>query len=871
MSYSEDEQETKKEPEEEVAVQKPHMDSLSDGTKEFRTGISHGLETIFDGLRENLHQMELHSKAGNLRVMEKESMGFLEKQDKVSVEKLKARQQREYQRTLSAYKISCAANESREKAILQQISLNTAAENNDITIQEQEEAQNISAELKELLDDHRTAFEEFLRQIEKQHTKARKQLSAAQDRKIQDKKTLIELETSNMSEEKRLNRMKTFQFKINHQKSKDKKVGEHLRASQALEMKQIKERFDMEIRYLEELQMAQAKNNERIMLTEHRQREEVQKAEVEIKEMTFGVKAAMRASNNHKELALLNAKHQLELKLMYEQQDERKHNRKKRWEEKISRIQSLMGSPNAESDTPFVDVPENLGICSMAFGLSSGNDLLEKADSDESRKALGGDNVSAQDPMRLKEQLSRLEHDLKVLISSHSKQIQSLRRKCDAEYLNKEAEVKEALNVLSEEHAEQITNMEKQQRNELSAIKQTQEKESLMEENILNSEHNMLLERKRLNLMFLTVVDGIITINPKGVIQRFNTSAEGMFGYTAAEVVGQNIKMLQPEYVSINHDEYLRKYLETGIKKVIGVGRSTQGKKKDSSLFPLHLSLSEVKSEGVHIFTAVIRNLTKEHEAQAIKEKEAKKKMEMTKSMVQDLATERGRCSDLIHSMLPPLIASRMLAGETVLPETFAEATVLFTEICGFAELSTSYAAMDIVDLLNDLYCVFDEVVLGYDVYKVETIGDSYVCVSGVPKLNPNHACDITKLALHFQQAIKLVRMKNYPEFELKLKVGIHSGPLVAGIVGCKNPRYCLFGDTVNTASRMKSTAEAKTIQVSSTTHKLLESVEGSPYQMVCRGDVQVKGKGAMKTYYLDDIKGFEIDMRALEQMKIIK
>ncbi|KAM8960519.1 atrial natriuretic peptide receptor 1-like [Pelodytes ibericus] len=217
----------------------------------------------------------------------------------------------------------------------------------------------------------------------------------------------------------------------------------------------------------------------------------------------------------------------------------------------------------------------------------------------------------------------------------------------------------------------------------------------------------------------------------------------------------------------------------------------------------------------------------------------------------QDLMHEKQKTDQLLYSMLPKQVADDLRQGKISQAQSYASATIFFSDIVGFTHLSSTSTPYQVVDFLNKLYTTFDEIIDNYDVYKVETIGDAYMVVSGVPKENGIlHASEISSMALDLVSVCKTFRIPHKPNTQLRIRAGIHSGPVVAGVVGTKMPRYCLFGDTVNTASRMESTSEALKIQCSSSAHDLLKQIGG--YILISRGTLQVKGKGDMVTYWLE-------------------
>lgn len=178
----------------------------------------------------------------------------------------------------------------------------------------------------------------------------------------------------------------------------------------------------------------------------------------------------------------------------------------------------------------------------------------------------------------------------------------------------------------------------------------------------------------------------------------------------------------------------------------------------------------------------------------------------------------------------------------------FDSVSILFSDVVTFTEICSRITPMEVVSMLNAMYSIFDTLTEQNNVYKVETIGDAYMVVSGAPEKDLNHAEKVCDMALDMIEAITDLKDPSTGQ-HLKIRVGVHSGAVVAGIVGLKMPRYCLFGDSVNTASRMESTSLAMKIHISQSTKDLL----GPSYKVEERGEIDVKGKGCMKTYWLEE------------------
>uniref|UniRef100_A0A674D6K4 Guanylate cyclase n=1 Tax=Salmo trutta TaxID=8032 RepID=A0A674D6K4_SALTR len=215
---------------------------------------------------------------------------------------------------------------------------------------------------------------------------------------------------------------------------------------------------------------------------------------------------------------------------------------------------------------------------------------------------------------------------------------------------------------------------------------------------------------------------------------------------------------------------------------------------------------------------------------------------------------EKRKAENLLYQILPHSVAEQLKRGETVQAEAFDSVTIYFSDIVGFTSMSAESTPLQVVTVLNDLYTCFDAIIDNFDVYKVETIGDAYMVVSGLPVRNGKlHAREIAGMSLALLEQVKTFKIRHRPQDQLRLRIGIHTGPVCAGVVGLKMPRYCLFGDTVNTASRMESNGEALRIHLSSATKEVLD--EFGYFDLQLRGDIEMKGKGKMRTYWLQGEK----------------
>ena len=221
----------------------------------------------------------------------------------------------------------------------------------------------------------------------------------------------------------------------------------------------------------------------------------------------------------------------------------------------------------------------------------------------------------------------------------------------------------------------------------------------------------------------------------------------------------------------------------------------------------------------------------------------------------ESIMVEKARAEELLNNILPQFIVEQLKNNIPVAPESFPSVTLMFSDIDGFQQLSKESSPQQIVNMLNDIYNLLDDILANHDVHKLESINDAYLVASGVPAKNGSeHVREIAYCALEAKEAFEKFKPRHRTNFKFRIRIGFHSGSVVAGVIGLKMPKYCVFGDTINTASRMQTNGESGKIHISNKSKDLLDIF--GDFVILPRGEVQIKGKGSMKTYWLDSATG---------------
>ncbi len=209
------------------------------------------------------------------------------------------------------------------------------------------------------------------------------------------------------------------------------------------------------------------------------------------------------------------------------------------------------------------------------------------------------------------------------------------------------------------------------------------------------------------------------------------------------------------------------------------------------------------------------------------------------------LNAEKEKSERLLLNILPKTIADQLKQHRTIIADRFEQATILFADIVNFTPLASRIPPTDLVNLLNEIFSIFDQLADYYKLEKIKTIGDAYMVAGGIPIAGSNHAEAVASMALDMQREIRLFKRENGQPFQLR--IGIHTGPVIAGVIGLRKFIYDLWGDAVNIASRMETQGLPNRIQVTTTTWQYLKDT----FEFEERGLIEVKGWGELQTYWL--------------------
>jgi PAS domain S-box-containing protein len=316
------------------------------------------------------------------------------------------------------------------------------------------------------------------------------------------------------------------------------------------------------------------------------------------------------------------------------------------------------------------------------------------------------------------------------------------------------------------------------------------------------------------------ITDAFLALDPQWRVTYVNYKASRLLERKSEEIFGKNIWDEFPETAnSIFYEEFHR-----AVAKQVGV--------TFEEYYPPLKRWFEVRAfpshDGLSVFFIDITE---------------------RKKMQSDIKKEQKKTESLLLNILPEPIAERLKDGEGAIADKFEEATILFADLVNFTQISTTMPATKLVYLLNEIFSSFDQLTEKHGLEKIKTIGDAYMVAAGIPIPRPDHAEAMAEMALDMLSAIKELNVKLDSDFDLR--IGINSGPVVAGVIGTKKFIYDLWGNAVNTASRMESHGIPGRIQVSIYTYQLLRDV----YDFEDRGPIEIKGKGEMRTYLLSGRK----------------
>lgn len=354
-----------------------------------------------------------------------------------------------------------------------------------------------------------------------------------------------------------------------------------------------------------------------------------------------------------------------------------------------------------------------------------------------------------------------------------------------------------------------------------------------------------------------SALDAVVSMNAGGFVTAWNPQAEKTFGFTAQEALGRRMSdLIIPPDLREAHERGLARYLSTGEYAVLNKRIEITAVNRDGEILPVELTILPLVHEGVVHFSAFLRDITDRKRAEALQRDYHQRLEREVQLRTEQLDHAHRESERLLRSIFPPAISERLKSGEELIAESFDEVAVLFADIAGFTEIAQRIDAEQLVRSLNDIFRRFDGLADTYGVEKIKTIGDSYMAVCGAPERRADAALRI----LFFAWGISKMAAAGLDigGHVVTLRIGVHFGPVVAGVIGSRKFAYDLWGDAVNTASRMETLAPPNAVHLTTDlkrkAEELLALAGDGELRCDSRGHIAVKGKGELHTWILRHI-----------------
>ncbi|WP_008312294.1 adenylate/guanylate cyclase domain-containing protein [Leptolyngbya sp. PCC 6406] len=348
----------------------------------------------------------------------------------------------------------------------------------------------------------------------------------------------------------------------------------------------------------------------------------------------------------------------------------------------------------------------------------------------------------------------------------------------------------------------------------------------LQQQQLLAQNQRLQEAEAKFRHIFENASEGIFQTSLDGQYLTVNPALARLYGYESPQDLMANLTDVRSLYLSSSRREELRAYLDQ-----YGQIQAAESeiRRRDGSILWISENIRLVRNEAGQplFYEGTVQDITARHRAET------------------EVRSQRLRAERLLHSILPHKIARTLQQKPRTIAEKFDSVTVLFADLVDFTEMSSQMTPEALVSMLNKVFSLFDQLVERHGLEKIKTVGDEYMAAAGLPEPMVDHALHVARLALDMQREITgFCGPDGRP---LELRIGMSSGPVIAGVIGQHKFAYDLWGDTVNVASRMESTGLPGQIQVSEITYELLQD----SFELEPRGAIAVKGKGTLTTYWL--------------------